>query len=95
MQLILRHEIVRAIMHAQPLREELEEVVETDLTRAAGRSVDNASKIVQAEHFEESDFKASKDEQVSQARLHNQRKKARKAERQRRKKPAGKKKKRK
>ena len=95
MQLILRHEIVRAIMHAQPLREELEEVVETDLTRAAGRSVDNASKIVQAEHFEESDFKAAKDEQVSQARLHNQRKKARKAERQRRKKPAGKKKKRK
>ncbi len=95
MQLTLRHEIVRAIMHAQPLSEEVEEVVETDLTRAAGRSVDNASQITQAETFEESDFNASKDEKVSQARLHNQRKKARKQERQRRKKPVAKKKKRK
>jgi len=95
MQLTLRHEIVRAIMHAQPLREELEEVVETDLTRAARSSVDNAAKIVQAEKFEESDFKAGKDEQVSQARLHNQRKKARKQERQRKKKPVVKRKKKK
>jgi len=95
MQLTLRHEIVRAIMHAQPLREELEEVVETDLTRAARSSVDNAAKIVQAEKFEESDFKAGKDEQVSQARLHNQRKKARKQERQRKKKPVIKRKKKK
>ncbi len=95
MQLSLRHEIVRAIMHAQPLREELEEVVETDLTRAAAGSVDNASKIVQAEKFEESDFKTGRAEQVSQARLHSQRKKARKAERKRKKKPVAKKKKRK
>ncbi|MBI1952477.1 preprotein translocase subunit SecA [Candidatus Saccharibacteria bacterium] len=95
MQLTLRHEIVRAIMHAQPLPQELEEVVETDLTRAAGRSVDNASQITQAETFEESDFSASKDEKLSQARLHNQRKKSRKQERQRRKKPIIKKKKRK
>lgn len=86
MQMVLRHEIVRAIMHAQPLREELEEVVETDLTRAARSSVDNAREVVQAEHFEEADFKTGKDEQVSQARLHNQRKKVRKQERQRKKK---------
>lgn len=95
MQLTLRHEIVRAIMHAQPLESELEQTVETDLTRAARGSVDNASKIVEAEHFDEADFETSKDEQVSQARLHNQRKKARKQERQRKKKPAAKKKKKK
>ena len=85
MQLTLRHEIVRAIMHAQPLQQELEEVVETDLTRAARSSVDNASKIVQAEHFEESDFKTGKDKSAAadQARLHSLRKKTRKAERQR------------
>jgi len=86
MQLSLRHEIVRAIMHAQPLESQLEETVETDLTRAARGSIDNASQISHAETFEESDFSASKDEQAAQARLHNQRKKARKAERQRKKK---------
>ncbi|MEK7096022.1 MAG: preprotein translocase subunit SecA, partial [Patescibacteria group bacterium] len=97
MQFTLRHEIVRAIMHAQPLREGLEEVVETDLTRAARSSVDNASEIVQAEHYDESDFKAGKVESAAadQARLHNQRRKSRKAERQRKKKPVAKKKKKK
>ncbi|MEK7561966.1 MAG: preprotein translocase subunit SecA [Patescibacteria group bacterium] len=97
MQFTLRHEIVRAIMHAQPLREGLEEVVETDLTRAARSSVDNASKIVQAEHYDESDFGAGKVESAAadQARLHNQRRKSRKAERQRKKKPVAKKKKKK
>ncbi len=97
MQLTLRHEIVRTIMHAQPMETQLEETVETDLTRAAGRSVDNASQIVHAENFEESDFQAVKDGSaaVDQARLHNQRKKARKQERQRKKKPAAKRKKRK
>ena len=97
MQLTLRHEIVRAIMHAQPLESQLQEVVETDLTRAARSSVDNARQIVQTEHFEEADFKTGKDESAAtdQARLHNQRKKARKAERQRKKKPTTKKKKKK
>ena len=95
MQLNLRHEIVRAIMHVQPLESQLEETVETDLTRAAGRSVDNANQISRAERFEEADFSASKDEKLAQARLHNQRKKARKAERQRKKKPTAKKRKKK
>src|SRR3989344_5813474 len=65
---------------------QLEETLETDLTRAARGSIDNASQISHAETFEESEFSASKDEQAAQARLHNQRKKARKAERQRKKK---------
>lgn len=97
MQFTLRHEIVRAIMHAQPLESQLEEIVETDLTRAAAGSVDNASQILSAEHYEESDFKTGKDESAAadQARLHNQRKKARKAERQRKRKTTSKKKKRK
>ncbi|OVE79211.1 hypothetical protein BVY00_01030 [bacterium G20] len=95
MQAVLRHEIVRALMHAQPLEAQLQETVETDLTRAARGSVDNASQILRAEHYEESDFETAKDEQVSQARLHNQRKKARKAERQRKRKNTIKKKKRK
>ena len=79
-------------MHAQPLESQLEETVETDLTRAAGRSVDNATQISRAETFEESDFSPSKDERAAQARLHNQRKKARKAERQRKRKTVKKKK---
>ncbi len=95
MQFTLRHEIVRAIMHAQPLESQLEETVETDLTRAAAGSVDNANQILSAEHYGESDFKAGKDEQASQARLHNQRRKSRKAERQRKKKPVAKRKKKK
>jgi hypothetical protein len=82
-------------MHAQPLPQGLEEVVETDLTRAARSSVDNAGEIMQAEHYDESDFKSSKDERVIQAQLHNQRRKSRKAERQRKRKTTIKKKKRK
>ncbi|MBI2589322.1 preprotein translocase subunit SecA [Candidatus Saccharibacteria bacterium] len=88
MQMVLRHEIVRAIMHAQPIEKEvLEETVETDLTLAARGSVDNASEILSAETYEESDFKSAKNESAAadQAKLHNQRKKARKAERQRKK----------
>jgi preprotein translocase subunit SecA len=96
MQNTLRHEIVRAIAHAQPIdAEQAQRAVETELTRAARGSVDNASQITEAETFEETDFLSDKKEQEQQARLHATRKKARKAERQRKKKPANKKKKRK
>ncbi|HVX58871.1 MAG TPA: preprotein translocase subunit SecA [Candidatus Saccharimonadales bacterium] len=95
MQASLRHEIVRAISHAQPINTDLSRAVETELTRAARGSVDNASQITAAETFEETDFTPQKDELEKQARLHATRKKARKAERQRKKKPATKKKKRK
>lgn len=98
MQAALRHEIVRAISHAQPIDAQtaMDEVVETELTRAARGSVDNASQITSAEQYDASDFSSEKDEIAKQARLHSQRKKARKAERQRKKKSThGKKKRRK
>lgn len=98
MQALLRHEVVRAIMHAQPINQEvLEQTVETDLTRAAKGSVDNAGEILSAETFEESDFEVNKagSAEIARAKVHNQRKKARKVERQRKKKKIVKKKKKK
>jgi preprotein translocase subunit SecA len=91
MQDNLRHEIIRAIAHAEPVDIDTEHAVETELTRAARGSVDNASQITRAESYEERDFKSERKEQQEQAREHSQRKKARKAERQRKKKPAAKK----
>ena len=86
MQITLRHDIVRAIMHAQPMPEEdLSRPVETELTRAAAGSVDNASQVTSTVTFTESDFIDTKEEQSKQARFKAGRKKARKAERQRKK----------
>ncbi len=87
MQAELRHEIVRGVSHAQPVDADatLSSAVDTELTRAAKSSVDNADRIVEAEVYDESDFKPLADEQAKQARLHAERKKARKAERQRKK----------
>ncbi|HLG90963.1 MAG TPA: preprotein translocase subunit SecA [Candidatus Saccharimonadales bacterium] len=86
MQVTLRHDIVRAIMHAQPMPEDdMARPVETELTRAARSSVDNAGEILSAENFEESDFIDTQEEQAKQARFKAERKKARKAERQRKK----------
>lgn len=86
MQETLRHDIVRAIMHAQPMPEEdMARPVETELTRAARSSVDNASQVTSTVTFTESDFIDTKEEQAQQARFKAGRKKARKAERQRKK----------
>lgn len=97
MQEVLRHEIVRAITHAQPMDAQtaLSQAVDTELTRAARSSVDNASQITSAETYDETDFSPEREEQKKQARLHTERKKARKQERQRKKKSAPKKKRRK
>jgi len=96
MQIELRHEIVRTITHAQPLDSVVtDSVVETELTRAAQGSIDNATQIQTAEVFEETDFTPQRSEQEQEAKARAQRKKARKTERQRKKKPAHKKKKRK
>jgi hypothetical protein len=77
-------------MHAQPLPEEdMARPVETELTRAARSSVDNAGQILSAETFDESDFIDTQEEQAEQAKFKAERKKARKVERQRKK--AGKK----
>jgi preprotein translocase subunit SecA len=95
MQAALRHEIVRAISHAQPVDQSLTQVVDTELTRAAQGSVDNASQITKAEQYDAGDFKSEQKEMEEEARTHAKRKKARKAERQRKKKTTAKKKKRK
>lgn len=90
----LRHEIVRAIMHAQPLDADITEaVVETDLTRAAAGSVNNATQITAAETFEETDFTPASEELTAEAHARAVRKKAHKAERQRKQKAKSKKKK--
>ncbi|HEU4914031.1 MAG TPA: preprotein translocase subunit SecA [Candidatus Saccharimonadales bacterium] len=83
MQNTLRHEVVRALFHAQPIDpEDLDEPTETELTRAARRSVGNVDQIVEGDaEFREADFKeknAAKKQAVA-----NRKKAARKAERQR------------
>jgi preprotein translocase subunit SecA len=84
MQLELRHQIVGNIFRAQPVSTEaMERVVETELTRAARQSVDNASQITQAQEFEETDFKPKKVELEEKKKTDAERRKARKAERKR------------
>jgi preprotein translocase subunit SecA len=91
MQLKLRSDIVKAIFSAQPINE-MGEPVETELTRAARRSVDNADKIIEAEQLSEEDFLSSAENapayaEVKATKKHvsaKSRKKSRKAERKRR-----------
>jgi preprotein translocase subunit SecA len=83
-QATLRHDVVRAIMYAQPVDERtLDKPIETELTLAARGSVDNASQITQADDYNEGDFRPEREEQIKEAKLKGQRKKARKAERKR------------
>lgn len=57
MQSHLRRDIVQAIFFAQPVSEQqLERPIETDLTRAARKSIDNADKILEADEFRENEF---------------------------------------
>ena len=87
MQLKLRHEVVKNLFHARPIDEsQLDRAVETELTKAARHSVSNADKIVQADEFQETDFKPEKHDHAQKAKQAKKRKKSRKAERQRRKK---------
>jgi preprotein translocase subunit SecA len=91
MQATLRHDVLRALFHAEPLSEnQMQQMAETELTRAARNSVDNIDQISEADQdFEEADFSRSTDptirreasEQTKKATA--QRKKARKTERQR------------
>ncbi len=89
MQRTLRHETVRTLLHAQPVKpEELDRPVETELTRAARQSISNADMIVDEDHeFEEADFESSKEAVAKQASKKTTstttRKKANKAERKR------------
>jgi preprotein translocase subunit SecA len=84
MQNDLRRDVIRALFHAQPVSEdELDRPIETELTRAARLSVDNADTIIEAEEFEESDFSPTSETQQVKHKQADKRKKARKAERQR------------
>jgi len=85
MQATLRHDVVRALFHVQPVdMAQLEKATETELTRAARKSVDNADKITEAEDFEAGDFVPKKAAAAEKKTAHDKIKKARKAERQRR-----------
>lgn len=79
MQQTLRHDVVRALFHAQPVN--MDEPTETELTRAARQSVSNADRILEAEEFHETDFVPRKTQAASQKQEAGKRKKARKAER--------------
>jgi preprotein translocase subunit SecA len=93
MQEELRHEIIRTVMHVQPVDSIVtDRAIETELTMAARGSVDNAGQIVSAAVYEEADFTPQQSEEVRQAREKAQKRKSRKSERQRKKKPAKKKK---
>lgn len=81
MQITLRHEVVRALYHAEPVYED--RTVETELTRAARHSVENASEITEAEEFTETDFVPLAAVKTQSKQKHDKLKKARKVERQR------------
>jgi preprotein translocase subunit SecA len=85
-QLTLRNNIVSGIFSAQPVSDTniLSEPFESNLTRAARQSVDNASRIINAEEFAETDFKTKKTSQNLKKSTKTNIKKQRKAERQRR-----------
>lgn len=86
MQNSLRHDVLRALFHAEPVtKEELDKPVETELTKAARHSVDNANQIQQAEKHEESEYVSRRTEARQQQKQQKQRKKSRKQERQRKK----------
>lgn len=84
MLLTLRHEVLRLLFRAEPITQEmLNQPVETELTRAARSSVDNADRIVEEAALAESDFKKSSKTGNQKAATQNKRRKARKAERRR------------
>jgi preprotein translocase subunit SecA len=81
MQVTLRHDVTRALFHAEPI--DVDEPIETELTRAARKSVDNADTIIEAEEFHETDFVPGKVARAEQKQSHERVKKARKQERKR------------
>lgn len=83
----LRHDVVRSLFNAEPVdEEELEEPVETELTRAARSSVDNADKILDVDEYSEEDFKLHTKSATKAVTSKTKKQKQRKAERQRKKK---------
>jgi preprotein translocase subunit SecA len=87
MQQTLRHDVLRSLFHAEPIDEsELNRPTETELTRAARGSVDNARQIqTEGESYDEGDFGGKSGSKASQpkAKKPTSIKKARKSERKR------------
>jgi preprotein translocase subunit SecA len=84
MQNRLRHDVTNFLFHAEPIDEQdLDAPAETELTRAARKSIDNSNQITSAEtEFEAADF-ADKKQADALKRTEAKRKKARKTERKR------------
>jgi preprotein translocase subunit SecA len=87
MQNVLRREVLKNIMHAMPINNQpqAEAMRETELTKAARGSVENADAITHGESFEESDFEPSRSNTANKSSS-KKKKAARKTERQNRKK---------
>jgi preprotein translocase subunit SecA len=84
MQATMRREIVKSLYSAEPVDEDkLEQPIETELTKAARYSVDNADRIIDVEEFHETDFKTSATERAERSIAHQKIRDKRKAERQR------------
>ena len=81
----LKHDVLMHLYHAEPISQaELDRAIETELTRAARGSVDNASQIITGEtEFQEDDFGSKKENQQAKKKQATTIKKARKAERKR------------
>ncbi len=78
----LRREVVRSLFHATPV--DLDQPIETELTKAARNSVDNADRIIEGDEFHEVDFVPQAAANATKAKAVTVRKKARKTERKRR-----------
>jgi preprotein translocase subunit SecA len=85
MQSSLSHDILMHIFHAEPIsQEDLDRAIDTELTRAASGSMNNANVIESNEvEFDEGDFSSKKTEQVETKKRTQDIKKARKTERKR------------
>jgi len=86
MQAELRHDVIRAVFHAEPVATSmLDQPIETELTRAARGSISNANKILDADsEFEAADFESAHSQDDTPVKKQTTvRKKARKAERKR------------
>ena len=84
MQETLRHDVLRTVFNAQPM--ESDEPTETELTRAARQSVDNADKILDIEEFDEQDFNPNAKKATKAVTSKTKKQKQRKAERKNKKK---------
>jgi preprotein translocase subunit SecA len=85
MQNTLRHDVLMHVFHAEPIpQQDLDRAFESDLTRAARGSVNNASQIETNEtEFQAEDFVPQKEAQAPTKKKPSTIKKARKSERKR------------